>query len=107
MLNLAKSKKIAKQKYYEDKKDHNRSKSLIEDQIVKDLMISQKLNEGNLFLNTMVPQNNPISMIKNGIEKSYNIEEILKDKNKNISQSLGETYLPQLDDYQSKNIFYF
>lgn len=61
-----------------------------------------RIEPTQLFQNTMIPQNNnPISIIKNGIVKSYHIEENLKDKNQNISSSLGEMRLPQIDEYQS------
>jgi len=61
-----------------------------------------KIEPNQLFLHTMIPQNNnPISIIKNGIAKSYHIEENLKDKNENITTSLGEMRLPKIEEYQS------
>jgi hypothetical protein len=61
-----------------------------------------KIEPTQLFQHTMIPQNNnPISIIKNGIAKSYHIEENLKDKNENITTSLGEMRLPQIEEYQS------
>ena len=49
----------------------------------------------------MIPQNNPISMIKSGIAKSVNIVDNLKDKNENITSTVGEIKLPQIEEYQS------
>ena len=105
LLNLAKSKKKAKQLYYENhKKEQNRSKSFeLELKGNESFESTGKKDVGSLlFENTMIPQNNPITMIKNGIAKSFNIESNLKDKNENISNSLGEIKLPQIEDYQSK-----
>ena len=104
LLNLAKTKKKAKQQYYDNKKkDLNKSKSLEIDMRANESWVASntKKESGTLFENTMI-QNNPISVIKNGIAKSFNIEDILKDKNENISNSLGEIKLPKVEEYQSK-----
>lgn len=106
LLNLAKSKKKAKQLYYENKKkEQNRSKSAEQEGKSHETSFnSVPLKDSTLlFENTAVPQNNPISVIKNGIAKSFNIEDHLKDKNQNISNGLGEVKLPQIEDYQSIN----
>lgn len=60
-----------------------------------------KIEPTTLFQHTMIPQNNPIAIIKNGIAKSYHIEENIKDKNENLNQNLGENKLPQIEEYQS------
>jgi len=99
LLNLAKSKKYAKQQYFDEKrnKDHQKSRSIEDNN--NDISIALKKSGSNLFENTSIPHN-PISMIKSGIAKSLNLEGNLKDKNINITQSLGEVKLPKIEEYQ-------
>ena len=66
-----------------------------------------KLGKTELFEHTMIPVNNPISMIKSGIKRSFNLEDNLKDKNENINHQLGDIRLPQIDEYQSKAFNYY
>jgi hypothetical protein len=110
LLNLAKSKKKAKQQFYDNKKrEQSRSKSFELELKNNDSSIisnNQRKDTAQLFENTMIPQNNPISIIKNGITKSFNIEDHLKDKNENISNSLGEIKLPKIEEYQSNEHIY-
>lgn len=69
--------------------------------IQKEYLLAPKKENLQIFVNTMIPQNNPISMIKSGIAKSVNIVDNLKDKNENITSTVGEIKLPQIEEYQS------